>query len=46
MDIRYPIYADANIIVDSGQEGIEVTVDKVVIGLSVPRQDFKSKTSQ
>ena len=44
MDIRYPIYGDANIIVDTGQEDIEVTVDKVVAGLSVTKHNIESET--
>ena len=45
MDIRYPIYGDANIIVDTGQEDIEVTVDKVVAGLSVTKHNIERETS-
>lgn len=35
MEIRYPVYASADIIVDTRQEGLEATVDKVCEGLSV-----------
>jgi len=45
IDIRYPIYMDANIIVDTGQEDIEATVDKVVAGLSNAKHNFESETS-
>ena len=45
MDIRYPIYGDANIIVDTGQEDIEVTVDKVVAGLSVTKHNIEREAS-
>lgn len=33
MDIRYPVYGGADIIVDTGQENMEVTVDKVATNL-------------
>ena len=45
IDIRYPIYGDANIIVDTGHESIEATVSKVVVGLTDTRYNFKSETS-
>ena len=45
MDIRYPIYGDANIIVDTGQEGIEATVNKIVARLSYSRHASKTEIS-
>ncbi len=35
METRYPVYGLADIIVDTGQEGLEATVDKVCEGLSL-----------
>jgi shikimate kinase len=45
IDIRYPIYQDANIIVDTDREDIDATVDKVVAGLLDAKHNFESKTS-
>jgi len=44
IDIRYPIYGDANIIVDTGQEDIEATVNKVVASLLDIKHNFEKKT--
>jgi shikimate kinase len=43
MDTRYPIYGDANIIVDTGQEGIKATVNKVVTSLLDARHNLETK---
>ena len=43
IDIRYPIYEDANIIIDSGQEGIEATVNKVIASLLEGKHNFDKR---
>ena len=43
MDIRYPVYGDANIIIDTGQEEIKSSVDKVIAGLLNAQQNLESE---
>ncbi len=46
INIRYPIYATANIIVETGQEGVEITTDKVLKGIEDYLISTKTKNGE
>lgn len=46
MKIRYPIYGTADVIVDTGQESLEATVEKVITGLNNAKDNLESELSE
>jgi len=43
---RYPIYGVADVIVDTGQEGLEATVNKVITGLNNAKDNLESEPAE
>ena len=46
MEIRYPIYGVADVIVDTGQESLEATVDKVITRLNNAKGNLESEPTE